>query len=85
MINSFKISFLSIISIIIIVSYGCSDNNNAPKPIAYYKISFPEKNYDRVETKNFSCEIPLYSKFYIDRIIQIGSTLQQKNIKLQFI
>lgn len=67
MINSLKISFLSIISIIIIIlGYSCSNNNNTPKPTAYYKITFPKKIYDRIETKNFSCEIPLYSKFFID-------------------
>lgn len=51
---------------VIILFCGCSNNKKTPKPIAYFKISFPEKTYANISSKYFSCDIPIYSQFYTD-------------------
>jgi len=59
-------TFFIIVVLFIATLSGCKENYT-PKPHAYFRINFPQRNYKQYKSDcNFSFEIPVYSSVYPD-------------------
>ena len=63
------VSCVLILISFILISCGSSDDDTiAPKPRAYFRLTFPEKKYVKYDSLcPFTCEIPVYSKMVNDK------------------
>lgn len=63
-----NIAMGTVISLLLIVASSACKQHYAPKPKAYYRISFPERNYSTFDSLSFpyQFEYPSYSKVEID-------------------
>lgn len=58
---------ISILTLIIIILISSCKENPIPKPRAYFRISFPEKEYQQYESDcHYTFEYPIYSKITVD-------------------
>lgn len=67
--RQFSIKGVCSIALVLILFSACSDDDYyAPKPKGYYRISFPEKTYQKFDSDcPFTFDHPTYSKVFRDR------------------